>query len=147
MRGSPLLHCLLGAIAFALFAIPLARLTVAQPELAAADHPPAGAPEIAGARHTNIRVRLAHQAQSLSLKLGARELVPTVPAPLPSLVEFEAELPLAKDGIELSLAARWPEGTPDTAITVELEPDELDRRLETRWSRGPVLNEILSFQW
>jgi hypothetical protein len=147
MRGSPLLQCLVGAIAFALFAIPLTRLTLARMDAHPMEPASQTTAESAGKRHTFIRVRLAHPPESLSLKLNGREIIPSPTPPIPSLIETEASLPLSKDGIELMLAARWPEGTPDTAVTVELEPDELDARRETRWSAGPALNEILSFKW
>lgn len=147
MRGSPLIHCLIGAIAFALFAIPLARLTFAR----GIPGPPAPAsrvvPERAGVTRTFIRIRCAHTPKSISLKLGGKELIPPAASASSSPIETEAPMPLPGDGVELALEARWPEGTPDTAVTVELEPDELDARRETRWSTGPVLNEILSFKW
>ena len=147
MRGSPLLHCLIGAIAFALFAIPLVRLTVARADVMPADRSSAEVAEPPGTKHTFIRIRFAHPPKSLSLKQGGRELIPASTSPLPSPIETEVSLPVIKDGLELVLAARWPDGTADTAVTVELEPDELDARRETRWSTGPVLNEILGFKW
>lgn len=40
--------------------------------------------------------------------------------------------------------SKWPEGTPDTALTVEVEPDGFETRSETRWSTGSALSEILT---
>lgn len=147
MRGSPLLQCLIGAIAFALFAVPLARLTFARAEVKPMGRASQTTPETAGAKHAVIRVRYAHPPKSLSLKLGGRELIPASTSPRPSPVETATELAIPQGGIELVLAACWPDGTPDTAVTVELEPDEFDTLRETRWSSGPALNEILSFKW
>jgi len=147
MRGSPLLQCLIGAIAFALFAVPLARLTFARAEVKLKDRASQAPPETAGARRTFIRVRCAHAPESLSLKLAGKELIPRSTSAFPSLLETEAPIPASREGVELKLAARWPGGTPDTAVTVELEPDELDALRETRWSSGPELNEILNFKW
>lgn len=145
MRGSPLIQCLVGALAFALFAIPLARLTIARPGVVVSSVPaPANAAE---ARHTIIRIRFAHPPQTLTLKLADRDLLPPLPSPVASPFEAEALLPFTKDNLELNLTAQWPEGTPETALTVELEPDELDSRAQTLWSAGAVLNSILTFQW
>jgi hypothetical protein len=147
MRGSPLLHCLIGAIAFALFAIPLARLTIARPNEIPAHRTSEEAAKPAGTKHTFIRIRFAHQPQSLSLKQSDKELIPASSTPLTSPIEIETSLPITPDGLELSLAAQWPNGTPDTAITVELEPNELDTRRETRWSDKFISQEILNFKW
>ncbi len=147
MRGSPLLHCLIGAIAFALFAIPLVRLTVAHADAIPANGTSIKAAEHAGTKRTFIHIRFAHQPKSLSLKQGNKELIPVSSTPFASPIETEASLPITQDGVELTLAAQWPDGTVDTAITVELEPDELDTRRETRWSGGFLLNEILNFKW
>jgi hypothetical protein len=144
VRGSPLLHFLIGVIAFALFAIPVSRLTVAREESPATEKPESSAEEAGAPRRTFIRVRVAHVPQSLSLKLGDRELLPS---PATSPVETEATIGIPKDGLELALNAKWPDGTPDTAVTIELEPDELESRRETLWSTGPALNGIITFKW
>ena len=144
MRGSPLLHVALAIAAFALFAIPLSRVTHARVPSEAGVAP--FARPATSAVHTFIRVRLAHLPKSLSLKLDGREMLPSS---APSSLTFEAELSIAiiKDGTEFTIAAQWPEGTPDTAVTVEIEPDELDSRKETVWSSGPALDGIIHFSW
>lgn len=146
MRGSPLLHLLVCAAAFALFAVPLAKLTIARPQAFAAKAVTVGANQSATLRHALIRVRYAHVPQSLSLKLDGKELL-TVPDQKSQSLEIETNLPLSKYGIEFALTARWPAGTPGTAVTVEVEPDELDARRETRWSDSGSMDEILSFSW
>lgn len=147
MRGSPVLQCLIGAVAFALFAIPLARLTIARSAPPRSDAAATAAPESAKARHAFIRIRFAHPPESLSLRFDGRELVPPTGSVLVSPIETEAVVPLSHDGIDLALAVRWPGNIPETAVTVELEPDELDGRRETRWATGAALDEILSFKW
>ncbi|MCE9520251.1 MAG: hypothetical protein K8R87_11955 [Verrucomicrobia bacterium] len=147
MRGSPLLQCLISAIAFALFAIPLVRLTVARPNEKPANRTAVEVAEPASTRHTFVRIRFAHLPHTLSLKQSNRELIPVSLNPLTSPIEIETSLPITQDSLELALAAQWPDGTPDTAITVELEPDELDTRRETRWSSSFILKEILNFKW
>lgn len=148
MRGSPVLHCLFIALAFAAFAVPLARLTVARPAAPALQGPVAREkPAETGGRPTVIRLRFAHAPVHCSLQHGGRELVPAGTTWRHSPVEWETTLPEGREGLELSLNARWEAGVSDTAITVELEPDELETRRETRWSGGSALNEILFFQW
>ena len=64
-----------------------------------------------------------------------------------TLDEFKAGMEVSHDGNELIVSATWPEGTPETALTVELEPDGFETRSETRWSSGTELNEVLTFTW
>ena len=40
-----------------------------------------------------------------------------------------------------------PENTPDTALTLEIEPDGLEARSETRWSSAGNLDEVITFSW
>ncbi len=147
MRGSPLLQCLIGAVAFALFAIPLVRLTVARSAMPRTNEATARAAETATVRHTFIRIRFAHLPKTLSLRHDGRELIPPSASGLVSPFETATSMPVSTEGIDLALTARWPDHTPDTAVTVELEPDELDARRETRWSAGSAMDETLSFKW
>ena len=147
MRGSPPLHLVLFAVGFALLAIPLARLTFARPATPAVVSTREASPGDT-ATPTLLRVRFAHPPRSASLKHEAAELLPA-PSPEPRAPSFEARtrLTLPPDGIELLLEVTWPQGTPDTAVTVELEPDGLEARSQTRWSSGGMLTEVLTFHW
>lgn len=95
---------------------------------------------------TLVRLRFAHRPLTVSLKEGDVELAVKVDLAA-SPVEFQTELEVSHDGNELILKATWPEGTPDTALTVELEPDGFDTRRETRWSSAASLDEVLTFTW
>jgi len=64
-----------------------------------------------------------------------------------SPIEVTTDLSIAKDGIDLQLKAAWPTGTPDTAVTLDVEPDGLDSQSQTRWSVGPHLEEVIPFLW
>lgn len=148
MRGYPPVHIFLCIIAFAAFAIPLARLTFARPafiEARAIDETSTTAAQ-SNEVATTIRVRLAHIPSSLSLKLGEKELLPA-DAASHALSEIQVPVNLPSDGIELFIQANWPDHTPDTAVTVELEPDGLETQSQTRWSNGSSLDEILPYQW
>jgi hypothetical protein len=144
MRGSPPLHLILFVIGFALLAVPLAQLTFARAERSAtlpSQHAIDKTPII-------VRMRFAHAPSSVSLKLDGIEVLPTSSTQHPATrIEARAALPLPPEGIELSIAAKWPEGTPDTAVTIELEPDGLEAQSQTRWSRKHEMNDVLAYEW
>ncbi len=156
MRGSPRIHLLLLAVAFALVALPLSRLTCGPRnghEHAAGQgttvvHGSDEHPEGEHVHHlpVRVRVRFAHPPEALSLLAGERNLVEDAVWE-ESPVEFETELDIGHDGNEFVLEARWPEGTPQTAVTVELEPEGLEARSETRWSEEGEVSDVLTFAW
>jgi hypothetical protein len=61
--------------------------------------------------------------------------------------EIKVEAEVAKTGIELFLDAKWADGTPKTALSVEVEPDGYEARIQTRWSTDAAMNEVLVFTW
>ncbi len=145
MRGFPPLQIFLLGLAFCLLAVPLAQLTsnVAHvetaPVMAKADAAPVKVAAV-------IRLRYAHKPLSISLKQGGLELLPKLDLTT-SPAEMQTKMTISKAGNELELSATWPTGTPDTALTLEIEPDGLETRSETRWSSDSTLNEILTFIW
>jgi hypothetical protein len=165
MRGFPPLQIFVLGLMFGLLAVPLAHLTGQAPRQAAEpDHSSshaghdAGSKEVQGAsehpegehRHVEvpalIRIRFAHRPLSVSLKSEGQELLPKLDLSA-SPAEVSAKIEVSHDGNEFSLAADWPPETPDTALTVEIEPEGLDARTETRWSTDAGLQEILTFSW
>lgn len=146
MRGFPPLQIFLLGLAFGLLAVPLYRLT----SQASAASIPLVKTSASDSKLENvqvlIRLRFAHQPQSVSLKQGKRELLTDADF-TSSPLEVRSDLAISKDGNELALSATWPAGTPDTALTVEIEPDGLDSRTETRWSADAMLEEILTLTW
>lgn len=163
MRGFPPVQLFILGLVFALLAFPLAHMTTGYdlaPEAATAKAAPAdGSAQVVkgGSDHpegehkhvevqTLIRLRFAHRPLKVSLKEGDVELATKADLTV-SPVEFNAELEVSHEGNELMLSVTWPEGTPDTALTVELEPDGFDTRRETRWSSGSTLDEVLTFTW
>lgn len=165
MRGFPPLQIFVLGLLFGLLAVPLAHLTGQAPRsavesgtsLSSAGHE-AGSMLVQGAsehpegehRHVGvpalIRVRYAHRPLSVSLKSEERELLPKLDLS-GSPAEVSAEIEISHDGNEYNLEAMWPPGTTDTALTVEIEPEGLDARTETRWSTEAGLHEILTFSW
>jgi hypothetical protein len=93
-----------------------------------------------------IRLRYAHKPLLISLKQDGQELLLKLDF-TSSPAEEQASVVISKTGSELELSATWPTGTPDTALTLEIEPDGLETRSETRWSSDSTLNEILTFIW
>ncbi len=142
MRGSPPIQLFLLALAFALLAFPLARLTGGGAVVARAESMATRAQEVSAL----IRLRFAHPPRQVSLRQEERDLLAGADFSS-SPVEVETRLRLGADGEELRLEATWPEGTPDTAISVEIEPEGRETREVTRWSEGPELNDLLLFQW
>jgi len=144
MRGFPPLHILAFALAFALFAVPLARLTFARPSPVARQSPPATSE--AETTPTLLRLRLAHTPETLSVTLNGKELLKPDAVKNASAAS-RVNLDIPTEGLELLVNATWPTGTPDTAVTIELEPDGLDSQSQTRWSSGSTLQEPFSYYW
>lgn len=144
MRGSPPVQLALLLAGFLLVAVPLMQLTNAKnvgPEAAIP-----GANEAQTATPATLRVRFAHRPMQISIKHGGRELLEGVEAS-ESPVETGVDLVIPKEGVEFQVNAKWPEGTPDTALTVELEPDAMDTQSQTRWSVAGTMQETIVFQW
>ena len=143
MRGYPPVHLLILMFAFGAMAVPLAQLTFAKPKVAA---PAARQKADSKLIPSLLRIRFAHKPKSISLKLGDRELL-SAPALDVSPIETNADLDIPAEGIEFILTAEWPEGTADTVLALEIQPDGLDTKTETRWSLGASMTEVISFQW
>lgn len=94
---------------------------------------------------TVITVRCAHRPEFLSISHGGRVLWQSFTPGLHE--EVECGLPLENGSVTLTVSARWPEDTPDTPVTLELEPEGREAASATRWSFGPSLNDSYSFSW
>lgn len=151
MRPSPLVLLAFVAIGFALIAVPLARLTGAEGAWrgGSTGTPSADGPAAAGVP-TLVRIRFAHAPLTVRLMQDGRPVaefgVPEDPASgqmeRSAVVEGPLEAPL-----DLLVEATWPEGTPPTALGVEVEPDGAETRRATVWAEGMALAELLTFSW
>jgi hypothetical protein len=168
MRGYPPLHLVVLLLAFAGLAMPLWRMTGAgnqvvmvhdHDELDHDEHADedgtavvqGGDSHLEGAHrheavHALIRVRYAHKPLTLSLTQEGRELLGGADLS-ESPLELEGDIEVSHDGNEMSLSAKWPEGTPETAVTIEIEPEGFDRVSETVWAAGNLDEEVLLFKW
>ena len=140
MRGFPPIQIFLLCLAFVVLAVPLSQLT--------GTTTPGKAAVVKAVESTSVksllRLRYAHKPVTLSVKIADKELIAEIAA---SPIELQAALPSVKDGVDVFLSATWAEGTPDTSITLELEPDGFDSRSETRWSSAGSLDEVITFEW
>lgn len=128
-------------LAFGALAVPLVNLTTARKVVAVET-----VIHEAATHKALLRIRFAHSPKSLTLKQGGKEFLPS-PDLASSPVEARADFEIPAEGIEFILSAEWPDGTPDTALTLEIEPDGLDTKAETRWSLGSTMTEVISFRW
>ena len=140
MRGSPPIHLALLLVGFVLLAIPLVRLT-SDVRVVAKDTKDG---KDSYKLMTTIRFRYAHKPTKMGVTLGNEQVLSDAANPL---MEIRQAMPIPKEGIELQVDATWPAGTPDTALTIEMEPDGLEAQSQTRWSREARMNEIIVYQW
>ncbi len=140
MRGFPPIQIFLLCLTFVVLAVPLSQLTgtVSHVEVT-----PQKVVESESVK-TFLRLRYAHKPATLSLKIGGKEVIKAIDG---SPIELQGTLPSPKDGVDVFLSATWPEGTPDTSITLEVEPDGLASRSETRWSSAGGLDEVITLEW
>lgn len=140
MRGFPPIQIFLLCLAFIVLAVPLSHLT--------GNTSNAKVVQVAAKEAKSVkallRLRFAHKPSTLSLKMADKELITSADA---SPLELDAVLPATKEGVDVFLSATWPENTPDTALTLEIEPDGLEARSETRWSSAGSLDEVITFSW
>lgn len=143
MRGSPPVQLALLLLGFFVVGIPLVQLThgrldsaVALPQKVMVDE----------ARPVLVRIRYSQAPTKLEVKNGAQSLVPQGGL-APSPIEVESTFAGARQGLELSVVAEWPTGTPDTALTLEVEPDHLESRSHTLWSVHGRIEDTASFTW
>lgn len=143
MTSSPLRQFFPALAAAVLLGLALYKMTSGTPAEQALPHP---APETAAPGvPTMITVKCAHRPRNISIASGNGVLWK---AENPGLhEEVECRLPLKGDFTTLTVSAQWPEGTPDTPVTLELEPEGRQAASATRWSFGPSLNDTYSFSW
>jgi hypothetical protein len=140
MRGFPPIQIFLLCLMFGVIAVPLSHLTGETSNAKAV----VTSSEAASSVNALLRLRFAHRPASLSLKVADQEAFSAVGD---SPMEAEVSLSALERGVDVFLVATWPEGTPDTALTLEIEPDGLEVRSETRWSSSGGLDEVITFTW
>ncbi len=140
MRGFPPIQIFLLCLMFGVIAVPLSHLTGETSNAKVV----VTSSEAASSINALLRLRFAHRPASLSLKVADQEAFSAVGD---SPMEAEVSLSALERGVDVFLVATWPEGTPDTVLTLEIEPDGLEVRSETRWSSSGGLDEVITFTW
>lgn len=147
MRGSPLRQLILTFAGVGLAGALLYLLTAPPARQASNAHNPAPATSSPDLSLVYLTVRYAHCPESIVIRHGASILVEAKNPNLPSM-EKEVGIAIPSSGmLRLKVDAVWPQGTPDTPITLTLEPDSRESRSETRWSSGRTIHDIFSFRW
>jgi hypothetical protein len=148
MRGFPPVQIFLVALCFVFLAVPLGCLTRSPASAPTAqrgtDSPKADSSD--PRLPTRIELRFAHRPSVLRLTAAGRDLLKGVKLDASPLM-IEAPLEIEDELIELELIATWPEGTPSTPISVDLEPRGLQSVSLTRWSQDGGIDELLPFRW
>ena len=144
MRGSPPVQLALLLTVFLVRAVPLMQLTTRRQKA----EPTASSNAIQASNKipTQLSLRYAHKPTKLDIQLDGKPLMPELPIG-ESPVEWSTTINVPKEGVELQVAASWPDGTPDTALTIVMEPDAMDAQSQTRWSTGAQMQETFVFQW
>ncbi|MGI8602540.1 MAG: hypothetical protein ACR2OZ_06025 [Verrucomicrobiales bacterium] len=144
MRGFPPIQILLLTLGFILVAVPLARLTGNAPISMSTETPDRGD---AGRRTPAfIVVRFAHPPKHLEVRQGEKVLL-SAEAPDTSPLEFSADVICGPNAPEFFIEAQWPDGTPETALGLEVSPDGFEVRGDTRWSLDGAMNRVFQLSW
>ncbi len=143
MRGSPPVQLALLLIGFIAVGVPLVQLTHGRSDTVVPKVTTSKAEE---ARPVLIRIRYSQKPSKLEIKKGAESVLPQGDLAA-SPVEIYAAFSKVQEELEFSVAAEWPAGTPETALTIEVEPDNLEGRSQTFWSINGRIEDAASFTW
>ena len=94
-----------------------------------------------------LTVRCAHLPNSLVIRQGQSILVD-----ISSCTEFMTEYPLDltipdSGKVRLHVSASWSNNTPETPITLTLEPESQRAQAVTHWSIDHRLNDVFTFDF
>lgn len=103
-------------------------------------------------------VKCAHKPEMLRISLadekanGASREKSNTSLPLyqgtPDDLTIEEAIDLPnQSAVTIIVEASWPEGTPDTPISITIEPDGRHSRTATNWSIGKKLHNTYLFSW
>ncbi len=124
-----------------LAALPLWQLTRSHGAPAAT-----GAPEMAAnepVKKLLVHLKFFHAPRSFRLLYLGKTLW-NPPANGAESFKTELGIPFPKEGVDLELKVLWPEGTPETAVRLDVQTPEGASLHKTVWGRGTI-DEILTF--
>lgn len=97
---------------------------------------------------TFMSVKYAHKPLSLRISLAEEKAAPVLYQGSPTEMEISTSIDIPrKPATTIIVEASWPEGTPDTPISITLEPDGLPSRTSTNWSISRELHNTYLFSW
>ncbi len=137
MTRSPIHSSLIAIIPLTALAIPLAQTLKPTPP------PTQNPPEItqkASTHRADLAVRSAHPYSSATVTINGASWSFNADED-----EQEVYFPFSHS-TTVQISATWPEGTPETALLIELIPDELELRSHTFWGEGQLIDET-TFAW
>ncbi len=139
MRGFPLINAGIILLALAALMIPLVQLTSAPPavQIEVDKRPEETSTPI------TLSVRWAHRPEKLSVHHLGKVLWRWSGE---DDAECETSLPISSVGIDLLVTVEWPEGTPESAIELSVEPRALETQKGILWGEGAT-EEVLTFKW
>lgn len=141
---SPRISFLLALAGVLAAGVPLLWLTAPAPAAATSPHAPS--PE--GHEPVYMTLRFTGNPTQGTLRLDGEDIA-TLPAGCRSPWETELSLPSRASLLELEAELHWPEGSPEQAVTINLEPLGKEARRDTQWtgSNGSLLHAIFTFTW
>lgn len=115
---------------------------------APARHAPAKKEAPAERQAAFVSLKFTGKPVSAALRLEGNGLA-DMPAGQGSPWELELPLPAGAPTLELEAELHWPEGSPENAATLTVEPEGREGRSDTQWTGadGSLLHSIFSFAW
>ena len=142
MRGSPPVQLALLLLGFIVVGVPLVELTHGRTESTAAESTSPGETK----RPVFFRIRCVTPPLKFSIKAGGEDLISSSAAPSP-IMEGRKELAFSEERLELLISAEWPAGSPESVLTIEMEPDGWEGRSRFVWSLNNKVEDTVSFTW
>ena len=142
MRGFPLINAAIILVALGVILVPLVKLTSAPPTVIA-DRPLLQTEtEDPNSVSVSLSFRSAHTPDSIKVSHLGKLLVNT--DSVDDIIDVDLMIP--EEGVDLLVDVQWPNGTPETALELTLEPTARDSLAQVLWGEGQV-EEILTFVW
>ncbi len=149
MKSRPIPELLFILLLFGVAWFPLKRLTDAGAavSLSAPSLRPPDAPGDAGKSvPVFLRIKSAHAPERCAVSLpGGEPLWTWDNTAAVTSIDARIDLPIRPGAVlDLAVRATWSGGTPETALTLTLEPDGIEGESVTVWARGSF-DDILTF--
>ena len=142
MRGSPPVQLTLLLLGFLALGVPLVRLTSGGTSALAAATSASDTVRIP----VHFRIRYQTRPAKLVARVGGLDLLKSATVSAMA-AEGRVDIALDQGGLDLSILAEWPAGSPDSVLTVDFEPDKMEGRSRFLWSLDGKIEDTLAFTW